>query len=103
MCRTVYFVIPSVRESIAYGVADNNLLLERISEWVRGFNDSTFSKPGWSRQVVQEHEALIEAIEARRPADAERLAPAQELNARQIRLDMLGHAGEQMGEAPRAI
>lgn len=73
----------------------NSLLLEfvrRIHEWVRRFPDTTMSQPGRGLQAVAEHEALLEAIRARDPDAAERIARDHMGRARQLRVLMLQSA-----------
>lgn len=70
----------------------NSLLLEfvkRIHEWVRRFPDTTMSQPGRGLEAVAEHEALLEAIRARDPDAAERIAREHMGRARQLRVRML--------------
>lgn len=69
----------------------NSLLQEfmrRIHEWVRRFDDTTMSFPGRGLEAVAEHEALIDAIRARDPDAAERIARDHMTRARQIRISM---------------
>ena len=73
----------------------NSLLQEfvgRIHEWVRRFEDTTMSVPGRGLEAIGEHEALIQAIRARDPEAAERLARDHMSRARQIRISMLQSA-----------
>ena len=73
----------------------NSLLQEfmgRIHEWVRRFDDTTMSFPGRGLEAVAEHETLIEAIRARNPEAAERIARAHMNRARQIRISMIQSA-----------
>ncbi|MDE2450609.1 MAG: GntR family transcriptional regulator [Gammaproteobacteria bacterium] len=81
----------------------NSLLLEfvqRIHEWVRRFSDTTMSQPGRGLEAVAEHEALLEAIRARDPDAAERIARDHMGRARQLRVHMLQSAA--MGAYPSA-
>lgn len=69
----------------------NSLLQEfmrRIHEWVRRFDDTTMAFPGRGLEAVAEHDALIDAIRARNPEDAERIAREHMSRARQIRIAM---------------
>jgi DNA-binding GntR family transcriptional regulator len=73
----------------------NSLLLEfvkRIHEWVRRFSDTTMSEPGRGLEAVAEHEALLQAIRARDPDAAERIARDHMGRARQLRVRMLQSA-----------
>jgi DNA-binding GntR family transcriptional regulator len=73
----------------------NSLLqefLRRIHEWVRRFEDTTMAVPGRGLEAIGEHEALIQAIRARDPEAAERLARDHMSRARQIRINMLQSA-----------
>jgi DNA-binding GntR family transcriptional regulator len=76
----------------AIGLASRNSLLQefmrRIHEWVRRFDDTTMSFPGRGLEAVAEHDALIDAIRARNPEDAERIAREHMSRARQIRIAM---------------
>jgi DNA-binding GntR family transcriptional regulator len=81
----------------------NSLLLEfvkRIHEWVRRFSDTTMSEPGRGLEAVAEHEALLQAIRARDPESAERIARDHMGRARQLRVHMLQSAA--MGAYPSA-
>jgi DNA-binding GntR family transcriptional regulator len=76
-------------------VSRNSLLQEfmrRIHEWVRRFEDTTMSFPGRGLEAVAEHETLIEAIRARDPEAAERIARDHMHRARQIRISMIQSA-----------
>lgn len=73
----------------------NSLLLEfvkRIHEWVRRFSDTTMSQPGRGLEAVAEHEKLLQAIRARDPEAAERIARDHMSRARQLRVHMLQSA-----------
>jgi len=73
----------------------NSLLQEfmrRIHEWVHRFEDTTMSFPGRGLEAVAEHKALIDAIRARDPEAAERIARAHMSRARQIRIHMIQSA-----------
>jgi DNA-binding GntR family transcriptional regulator len=73
----------------------NSLLQEfmrRIHEWVHRFADTTMSFPGRGLEAVAEHKALIDAIRARDPEAAERIARAHMSRARQIRIHMIQSA-----------
>jgi DNA-binding GntR family transcriptional regulator len=78
--------------------ASRNTLLQefmrRIHEWVRRFEDTTMSVPGRGLEAVGEHEKLIDAIRARDPEAAERIARAHMDRARQIRINMIQSAVE---------
>jgi DNA-binding GntR family transcriptional regulator len=76
--------------------ASRNTLLQefmrRILEWVRRFADTTLSFPGRGLEAVAEHEALIDAIRARDPEAAERIAREHMHRARKIRVHMIQSA-----------
>lgn len=79
--------------------ASRNLLLQdflrRIHErqtWARRLEETTMSFPGRGLEAVAEHEALIDAIRARDPETAERIAREHTNRARQIRINMLQSA-----------
>jgi DNA-binding GntR family transcriptional regulator len=89
----------------------NSLLQEfmrRIHEWVRRFEDTTMSFPGRGMEAVGEHDALIEALRARDPEAAERIARSHMSRARQIRINMIHSVAAgiepmpQWGDAQRA-
>jgi DNA-binding GntR family transcriptional regulator len=70
----------------------NSLLQEfvrRIHEWVRRFPDTTMSLQGRGLEAVAEHEALLDAIRARDPDKAERLARDHMHRAQQLRVKMI--------------
>jgi DNA-binding GntR family transcriptional regulator len=73
--------------------ASRNTLLQefmrRIHEWVRRFEDTTMSYPGRGLEACNEHDCLIEAIRARDPDKAERIAREHMSRARQIRINMI--------------
>jgi DNA-binding GntR family transcriptional regulator len=72
----------------------NSLLLEfmrRIHErqtWAHRLEETTMSFPGRGLEAVAEHEALIDAVRARDPEAAERIARDHTSRARQIRINM---------------
>jgi DNA-binding GntR family transcriptional regulator len=72
--------------------ASRNSLLQQfmgqIHVWVRRFEDTTMSFPGRGLEAVAEHAMLIDALRARNPEDAERIAREHMSRARQIRIDM---------------
>jgi DNA-binding GntR family transcriptional regulator len=73
----------------------NSLLQEfvrRIHEWVRRFPDTTMSLKGRGSEAVAEHQALLEAIRARDPDKAERLARDHMHRAQQLRVQMIQSA-----------
>jgi DNA-binding GntR family transcriptional regulator len=73
----------------------NSLLQEfmrRIHEWVHRFGETTMAFPGRGLEAVAEHEALIDAIRARDPEAAERIARLHADRARQIRISMIQSA-----------
>jgi DNA-binding GntR family transcriptional regulator len=73
----------------------NSLLHEfvrRIHEWVRRFPDTTMSLQGRGLEAVGEHEALIDALSARDPDKAERIARAHMHRAQQLRIKMIQNA-----------
>jgi DNA-binding GntR family transcriptional regulator len=81
----------------------NSLLQEftrRIHEWVRRFENTTLSFPGRGLEAVAEHEALIDAIRARDPEAAERIARDHMNRARQIRIHMIQSAAA--GDQPES-
>jgi DNA-binding GntR family transcriptional regulator len=70
----------------------NSLLLQfmrQIHDWVRRFPDTTFSYPGRSATAIEEHEALLRALERRDPEEAERCARSHMERAMQVRVAML--------------
>jgi len=70
----------------------NSLLQEfmrRIHEWVRRFPDTTMSLEGRGMEAVAEHVALLEAIRARDPESAERIARDHMHRAQQLRVKMI--------------
>jgi DNA-binding GntR family transcriptional regulator len=76
--------------------ASRNLLLQdflrRIHErqtWARRLEETTMSFPGRGLEAVAEHDALIDAIRARDPEAAERIAREHTNRARQIRINMI--------------
>jgi DNA-binding GntR family transcriptional regulator len=79
----------------------NSLLqefMERIHAWVRRFENTTMAYAGRGLEAVGEHDALIDALRARNPEDAERIARQHMSRARQIRIEMMqtppaGYAG----------
>lgn len=78
-------------EAIARG-SRNGLLLQfmrQIHDWVRRFQDTTFSYRGRSAEAAKEHDALLDAIARRDPDAAERIAREHMARARQVRVAML--------------
>jgi DNA-binding GntR family transcriptional regulator len=73
--------------------ASRNTLLQefvrRIHEWVRRFPDTTMSLKGRGMEAVAEHEALLDAIRARDPDKAERIARDHMNRAQQLRVKMI--------------
>jgi DNA-binding GntR family transcriptional regulator len=70
----------------------NSLLQEftqRIHAWVRRFENTTMSYAGRGIEAVGEHDALIDALRARNPEEAERIARQHMSRARQIRIAMM--------------
>jgi DNA-binding GntR family transcriptional regulator len=76
--------------------ASRNTLLQefmrRIHEWVHRFADTTMALPGRGMEAVSEHEALIEALRARDPEAAERIAHQHMHRARKMRIEMIQSA-----------
>lgn len=63
--------------------------LTQVEHAVRRFSETTFAYPGRTEQSIAEHHAIVEAIIANDPDDAETLARQHMREARQIRLRML--------------
>ena len=64
----------------------------QLHDWVRRLGAPTFPMPGRAVEALAEHVALIEAIEANSPDEAERLARSHMTAAREIRVAMLRKA-----------
>lgn len=77
----------------------NSLLLQfmrQIHDWVRRFTETTFAYPGRAASSLDEHDALLDALEQRDSEAAERLARSHMERAMQVRVAMLqaeGHRG----------
>ena len=70
----------------------NSLLqefMQRIHAWVRRFKSTTMSHGQRGLDAVAEHEALIDALRARNPEEAERIAREHMSRALQIRIAMM--------------
>lgn len=70
----------------------NSLLLQfvrQIHDWVRRFSETTFSYAGRASSSLDEHDALLEALERRDPEAAERIARTHMERAMQVRVAML--------------
>jgi DNA-binding GntR family transcriptional regulator len=76
----------------AISSASRNTLLhefmQRIHAWVRRFENTTMSYSGRGMEAVAEHDTLIDALRARNPDEAERIARQHMSRARQIRIAM---------------
>jgi DNA-binding GntR family transcriptional regulator len=87
----------------AIAKASRNKLLQefmrRIHEWVRRFKDTTMALPGRGIEAVEEHDKLIDAIRARDPEAAERLARGHMSRAHQCRISMIQSAASGDPEA----
>jgi DNA-binding GntR family transcriptional regulator len=66
-------------------------MMQQIHDRVRRFPTTTFSHPGRAIEALDEHEALLNALERRDPDDAERLARAHMSRAMQVRVAMIQH------------
>jgi DNA-binding FadR family transcriptional regulator len=64
----------------------------QVHDWVRRLRDSTLSVPGRADAALEEHTAILDAIEAGDPELAERRAREHMLRARAVRLRMLSPA-----------
>ncbi len=69
-------------------------LMSEIHDRVRRFPGTTFSYPGRAAEAVTDHEALLKAIEARDPDQAEHLARTHMERAMQLRIEMLHRTSE---------
>jgi DNA-binding GntR family transcriptional regulator len=70
----------------------NGMLLEmmqQIHDRVRRFPTTTFSHPGRAAEALEEHEALLSALERRDADEAERLARVHMSRAMQARVAMI--------------
>jgi DNA-binding GntR family transcriptional regulator len=70
----------------------NSFLLDQLREVrdrVRRFERTTFEHPGRWRVAIEEHDAIVAAIEARDPARAGRAARDHMLNSKKVRLAMV--------------
>ena len=86
-------------------VTRNSVLLSLMSEIhdrVRRFPGTTFSYPGRAAEAVTDHEALLQAIEARDADQAEHLARTHMARAMDLRIEML-HRAAQNGTAKRTV
>lgn len=73
-------------------IANNHILdsfLSNIETSVRRFGRTTFTYPGRTSKAIDEHRAIVEAIIAGDPEQAEALAIRHMREARQIRIAML--------------
>lgn len=77
----------------ALRVAAGNSYLDRflaqVEQAVRRLPSSTFAEPGRTKQALAEHEAIINAVNARDGQAAERAAKAHMRSAREVRLAVL--------------
>lgn len=82
--------------------ASQNEMLERFIAQVHGivrrFRTTTFSSPGRALEAVNEHEAVLGAIRARDPEEAERIARSHMHEAMAVRIDL-----EIQARAPRPV
>lgn len=86
-----------------YRAARNSRLMDLLNilhDAVQRFRRSTLSIPQRAREAVEEHEALIDAIRARDPDRAERVAREHKERAKRVRLALYGRPPGP-GEAPR--
>ena len=77
----------------AIGVAAHNRyvlsMLDSLADTLQLLRRTTFELPGRSADAYQEHLRILDAIEDRKPDEAERAARSHIRNAAQIRLEMM--------------
>lgn len=78
-------------EDVARASGNGMLLqmMQQIHDRVRRFPTTTFSHPGRANEAIEEHEALLSALERRDPDEAERLARVHMSRAMQARVSMI--------------
>jgi DNA-binding GntR family transcriptional regulator len=62
--------------------------MRQIHDWVRRFTDTNFSYRGRATEALTEHEAIIEALRRRDPAEAEQVTRQHMAHATQVRVAM---------------